>query len=110
MNINEFIEKTTIGSPRSGDFIMRPQIICNDGFKMSVQGYSGHYCTPRKISDFYISMEIGFPSEEEQLLTEFAEQEDRPTETVYGYVPTEIIDQVIEKHGGINELETFKIK
>ena len=42
-------------------------------------------------------------SEEESLLTTYAEDEENLCGTVYGYVPCSIIDQVIEKHGGIDE-------
>ena len=33
----------------------------------------------------------------------YAEDRERPTDTVYGYVPVEIVERVIEKHGGIKE-------
>ena len=55
-------------------------------------------------------MVIGFPSAPEPLIAEYAEDweiegddDPRLCETVYGYVPVEVIDAVIEKHGGINE-------
>jgi len=36
----------------------------------------------------------------------FAEQEEHPTDTVYGYVPVSIVDEVIAKHGGFkSEIE-----
>ncbi len=46
-------------------------------------------------------MEVGFPSEVEELLLPFAENKENPTETVYPCVPVTIIEQVIQKHGGI---------
>ena len=88
---------------------LRPRIQCNDGFSMSVQGGYGMYSSPREnliTGDFY-AVEIGFPSEEETLILEYAEQPEIPTDTVYAYVPVEIVQQVIEKHGGINEAQTF---
>jgi hypothetical protein len=54
-------------------------------------------------------MEIGFPSEEEALILPFAENNEIPTETVYGYVDVDIIQAVIDKHGGIDINSTFKI-
>lgn len=108
MTIEEFIKETF--KPTQYDFCMRPQIICNDGFKMSVQGSSGHYCKPRRNIDYYLEMEIGFPNLEEELILEYAEEPNSPTQTVYGYVPIGIIQLVINKHGGINELETFEQK
>ena len=106
MNFNEFI---TVSTERRNHH--RPRIVCKDGFNMSVQCSSGNYCSPRKDNeDFYTSAEIGFTSEKEDLIMEYAEENENPTNTVYGWVPAEIIDEVIEKHGGINIAETFKIK
>lgn len=81
----------------------RPKIICNDGFEMSVQAGRFLYCKPRMdLPDGkYDSVEIGFPSEEEQLIIDFADDCSNLTDTIYPYVPVEIVDKVIEKHGGI---------
>jgi len=76
--------------------------VCADGFSMSVQAHDGAYCHPRVDgASRYESVEVGFPSEEEPLLMEWAETPDEPTDTVYGWVPVAIIRQVIEKHGGM---------
>ena len=31
----------------------------------------------------------------------YIEDETRPTETVYGYVPTDVVVAVVAKHGGV---------
>ena len=104
MTLEEFI----ITTHKNGDnYAPRPKIVCNDGFHMSVQGGGGIYSHPRKASDYYTEMEIGYPSEREDLIMEFAESPENPTGTVYGYVPIDIIKEVIEKHQGINVKETF---
>jgi hypothetical protein len=82
-----------------------PRVECADGFTMSVQGNNGAYCEPRDDSGVYSEMEIGYPSEKEELLMPYMEQafsdkETDPTDTVYPYVPVEVILQVIAKHGG----------
>lgn len=81
----------------------RPKIICNDGFEMSVQAGEFLYCEPRidLPNGEYDSVEIGFPNQEENLIKEFAEDSSSLTDTIYPYVPVEIVDKVIEKHGGI---------
>ena len=82
------------------------RIRCADGFNMSVQANEGAYCTPR--IDFaanYTEVEVGFPSQKEDLLMKWAESPDSPTETVYGWVPRTVITLVIAKHGGIVEGE-----
>lgn len=64
----------------------RPHIFCKDGFEMSVQAGDGLYCEPRVNleSGEYAACEVGYPSQKEE----------------YPYVPVEVIEQVIEKHGG----------
>ena len=78
------------------------QVVCADGFKMSVQASEGSYCSPRKDdAERYYSVEVGYPSEAEPLLMEWVEDSERPTETVYGWVPSERVALVIAKHGGM---------
>jgi len=79
-------------------------IRCADGFSMSVQANSTAYCEPRiDNAEKYTAVEIGFPSQEEPLLIEWAEAPDRPTETVYAWVPADRVSLVIAKHGGVLE-------
>ena len=78
-------------------------IVCADGFRMSVQANQGAYCSPRDDCGPYTEAEIGFPTMEEPLLTEYAEDPNRPTDTVYGWVPRDRILMVIAKHGGLVE-------
>lgn len=81
---------------------MRKKIVCQDGFTMSVQASSTHYSYPRvDFAPYHSEYEVGYPSEAEELLSLYAENPERPTDTVYGYVPDDVINQVIEKHGGI---------
>jgi hypothetical protein len=91
-----------------------PQIVCSDGFKMSVQvGYS-LYSEPKKVAKRYSKVEIGFPSDHEPLIEEYAEcytfeeLDIDFTNTVYPYVPVRIVDKVLKKHGGINMTETLR--
>jgi hypothetical protein len=77
-------------------------IVCADGFSMSVQASSHSYSTPRVDGALrYTHAEVGYPSEREILLMRWAEDEDAPTDTVYGYVPVQVIYTVCAKHGGI---------
>lgn len=82
------------------------QCVCADGFTMSVQASSTSYCSPRRNdAERYSSVEVGFPSEEEPLLIEWAEDPSNPTGTVYGYVPVLTVTNVIAKHGGMQDGE-----
>ena len=84
------------------DLKMNKKVVCKDGFTMSVQAGETQYCYPRETgADRYTEVEIGFPNEPEDLLLEFAEDGDRPTETVYAYVPASLVTLVIAKHGGM---------
>jgi hypothetical protein len=69
------------------------QVVCKDGFSMSVIRNGMAYGDEDHV-------EIGFPSEEEPLIMPYAEDEERPTRTVYGWVPNELLNKVIDKHGG----------
>ena len=105
MKINEFIQKyRTVKKIIPGmTSSYCPHVICKDGFEMSVQAGQSHYSEPKDVVDHYEEAEVGFPSTEEYLLTSYAEDEKNLCGTVYGYVPCSIIDEVIEKHGGIDE-------
>lgn len=80
----------------------RPRLYCNDGYSISVQASEFHYCSPRiNGAQDYESVELGFPSEEDELINEYTDSGFDYTDTVYGYVPIEIVEKLIEKHGGI---------
>ena len=124
MKINEFIKNNLKVTNHSRDSLMNhmltstrlPQIVCSDGFKMSVQVGFSLYSTPKKVAKRYSAVEIGFPSEHEPLIEEYAEtfyQDDGEdvtdyTDTVYPYVPVKIVNKVLKKHGGINLTETLR--
>lgn len=107
--INEYLKKTrktvTLKNGYAFNHI-RPRIECADGFSISVQASVHHYCTPRiNGADNYEAVELGFPSMEDSLIMDYAEEPVEPTETVYGYVPVELVNELIDKHGGIVNLE-----
>jgi hypothetical protein len=81
-------------------FIVRSSIICRDGFKVSIQASSSTYCSPRTKADAYTHVELGFPSEADDLIIPFAEDKEY-TNTVYPYVPSFIVLALLHKHGGI---------
>ena len=94
----------------SDRYFIVPPVTCKDGFTMSVQHSSLHYCIPR--IDFaerqgytdgfeFAAYEVGYPSEKEDILIPFAENPDDPTNTVYPFVPQQIVEQVAEMHGGL---------
>jgi len=77
-------------------------VVCADGFKMSVQANNTAYCEPRAMGQqMYSLVEVGFPSAMEPMLMPWAENSDDPTDTIYAYVPVEIVTNVLVKHGGM---------
>ena len=101
MNINEYMRNNR---DQKSYIRMVREVKCADGFHMSVQASEYTYCTPR-INDarHYSAVEIGFPSEREEMIMNYAEDANNPTGTVYGWAPVEIVDAVIAKHGGYAE-------
>ncbi len=95
--------------------IMRPRIVCNDGFSISVQGSSNHYCSPREnlTDEAYAEVELGFPSVADDLIADYAEDDEDLTDTVYGWVPIDTVEELVKKHGGIkgyDEEQAAKMK
>ena len=111
--VNKFLKGTLkINNYGRGIVIQerRPRVVCKDGFEISIQASDCHYCTPRVNGDvIYEEVELGYPNMEDELIAYYAEDPDDLTGTVYGWVPIDIVNQLIEKHGGIvesNEEET----
>ena len=90
---------------------MGNRIRCEDGFEMSVIAGTTTYCTPRPgwgqtPDDYqgpYRAVEVGFPSERPEpweTWEEYCQDPEVPTKTIYGYVPVDLVRQLIETHGG----------
>ena len=100
-SLKEFLAATwrilPIGKPEQ-----RPRLYCRDGFCFSVQASADHFCRPRADlrNGEYTHVEIGFPNRREDVFLPFAENAKKPTATVYAYVPVEVVETVIQKHGG----------
>ena len=121
MKINEFIKNNLKVTVLNEDPLMKhmmtssrlPQIVCTDGFTMSVQvGYS-LYSKPKKVAKRYSEVEIGYPSEREPLLEKYVETIFESgyvdyTDSIYPYVPVKVVDKVLKKHGGIDLTETLR--
>src|SRR5690606_2814 len=92
------------------------QIVCRDGFTMSVIAGAGTYCTPRPDwaaaagevpADYpgpYTHVEVGYPSarpEPWDKWEQYAEDPEKPpTGNVYAYVPVEMVRALVAAHGG----------
>tara|TARA_R110000765_G_scaffold305114_3_gene399050 strand:- start:310 stop:630 length:321 start_codon:yes stop_codon:yes gene_type:complete len=77
-------------------------VTCQDGFRISVQASSCHYCSPREDNaESYATVELGYPSSPQPLIHSYAEDRNAPTQTVYSQVPVAIVRELLAKHGGI---------
>ena len=73
---------------------------------MSVQASETHYCSPRETgAEKYTAVEVGYPTQVEELIMPWCEDDTRPCDTIYGYVPSHRVSLVITKHGGMVEGE-----
>lgn len=84
-------------------FPLAKRIECADGFSLSVQATHGAYCQPRRNLGPWYEVEVGFPSAKPELIMQYAEQSEFPTDTVYAYVPIELVEELIALHGGPKE-------
>jgi hypothetical protein len=76
-------------------------IRCADGLEFSAQASVGHYCSPRKNLGPWVAVEVGFPTQRVEEFMEYAENPAAPTDTVYGWVPVEVVEAVVRAHGGL---------
>lgn len=106
MNLNEYLNTNRISNKKKKPTHLNRRLFCNDGFSVSIQCNRYTYCSPQE--EFvdvinYDSFELGFPNQYDELIIEYAEDKENSTETVYQYVPRNIVEQLIAKHGGIKQ-------
>lgn len=101
MTVKEFLAQTkTSGLLEYGP---RPRVELGDGISLSVQAGPGYYC--EGVQGNYSSVEIGYPSAEISELMPYAEDASDPTETVYGHVPIELLEEIVKARGGLTIIE-----
>lgn len=109
-DFREIMNEGYIPDPNEGKYgstrQMCKRLELGDGTVLSIQASEYHYCKPRKNSQNrtykdYDEFEIGFPSKVIEDIKPFAEDYEDLTGTVYGYVPYKIIQNFINKRGGI---------
>ena len=106
MKINEYIKAFY---EKNDDIRSLPWIICKDGFRMSVQVGRGMNSIPKHIiSDEewengkrYVCVECRVLNAEEEALKPYAEDSENLLETIYAYVPANLVDVIIKIHGGM---------
>lgn len=77
---------------------VKPMIICKDGLEISIQNSFDHHCG-------IDSCEVFLPKGKEKKLEPYKNEWH---ELLFDYVPLEVIEKVLEKHGGILTIADFK--
>lgn len=109
MTVSEYLQITYDYYHQQGIiFGVRDRVFCSDGFSISIQGSNVTYCQPQENRGDYTHLELGFPESAEPLISDWAEDKNDLTGTVYPFVPIGIIEEVIQKHGGIDLYRTFQ--
>ena len=94
-------------------FFFCPRVYAMDGFSVSLQIHSGSYCSSekgyRQFGHTMQEVEFGFPSEDELMLREYAEEPDNIKGTV-GRIPVNVLEEMFAKHGGIDWQKNISVK
>lgn len=76
-----------------------------DGESLSVQASSSHYCEPREDIAYWTHVEVGYPSvSPPETWSEYFDGDwdnSDGTDSVYGYVPIDLVIDFINEHGGL---------
>lgn len=99
MTINEFLQKYR--KQHNDMQIIRPRVRCADGYTVSVQAGKMWYSEPRLDTKWYGKVELICPEYKDDELRDYAENKRDLCGTLYGFVPVKLVDEVLEKHGGI---------
>lgn len=107
-HFTEFMNESRVDYPSSNGLVFRGNVlrlILADGGSMSVQASGFHYCSPRRDLESYAeydSFEVGFPSCHYPELDAYQDGfGSDPTDTVYAYVPKEVLEQLFTRVGGV---------
>lgn len=101
-DLNSWHEQQTAKLPTERHTIV-PRFECADGFVVSIQASAGHYCIPRQNRFWpYHCFELGYPTAKDDALWTYIDgnAEDDQTQSVFGYVPANVVVELINRHGG----------
>ena len=96
-----------------------PVVYAKDGFNVSLQIHSGNYCSSengyREFGHTMEEVEFGFPSEDDVLLHQYSEMYheedvDFTSFDTIGKIPVTVLEELFEKHGGIDWDMTIRIE
>jgi hypothetical protein len=77
----------------------------NNGGSISIQASHTHYCEPRDNEGPYSEVEVAYPTKGTKYPKSLLDYSDTPDEPVFAYVPSDIVEQIIEMNGGVKRGE-----
>jgi len=108
---NDNISTESMTEKYNEDFFFLPRVVCKDGFSISIQVNHNNYCASengtREFGLNWKEVEWGFPSSTINPIKYNAEDKKHTTDTVGGYVDINIIDELLNEHGGIDLQRTL---
>lgn len=103
----------TVGTDYDSTLFFCPVVVAKDGFSVSLQCHNSNYCASnegyRRFGHTMVSVEFGFTSIHEELMDKYAESEGDTTGTV-GKIPLDVMENVFQKHGGIDWEATLSVQ
>mgnify|MGYP003643439307 CR=1 FL=1 len=73
-----------------------------DGFSLSVEAGAEKYCYPEiDGAESYAHVQVAYPSYAEEILSPYAQDPTNLTSTIYGWVPSDTVIRILDKHGGV---------
>lgn len=101
--------KNTIDSMSASyqnEFFFIPRVYAKDGFNISIQAHHGNYCVSengtREFGLDWHNVEWGFPSDVIDPIRYNAEDCFNTRNTVGGYVDIDLLNSLLNEHGGID--------
>lgn len=93
-------------NPNNGVRILK-RVLLRNGVSLSIQASEYHNCIPKKNVNYdkYTHFEGGFPSEAIPELMEYAEEPQDPCNSIYPYVPREVLSTIFNKYGVVGFVE-----
>jgi len=103
MNLNKYLsdDGNVIVTNIKSRFSVRRPIVCKDGLSLSVQADDFEFSCSRDSNGKWSTVEVGFPSQIVDELMKYCANPTKPLKTVYEYVPVELVEHIIKKHGGV---------
>jgi len=109
---NNYCPLTYMADKYNNDYFLLPRIVCVDGFDISIQVNKVNMCRSengvRMFGTDWKSVEWGFPSQNIDGEKYNAEDEYDTMNTVGGYVDINIMEELINEHGGIDLQATLQ--